>query len=302
MRIASLLPAATDIVCALGLAERLVAISHECDDPSPGRTLPRVTASLIPDASSGEIDRAVRERVGARQPLYALDAAALTAAAPDLIVTQALCDVCAVAEADVRAAACALPSAPRVLNLEPRTLGDLYVCIRQVAAAAAVAPAGEALVRSLQARVDAVARRAAGRPRRRMVFLEWLDPPFSCGHWNPELVALAGGEDPFGRTGEPARAIAWSDVVAWQPEVVFVACCGHDPERALADLGAAAKGPGWDEVPAVRAGQVFVDDGARSFSRPGPGLIDSLERLADALDPAARPIRTNGLREARRSA
>jgi iron complex transport system substrate-binding protein len=303
-RIASLLPSATDIVCALGLGDHLVAISHECDDPSPARALPRVTASLIPDGTAGEIDRAVRERVGARQPLYALDSAALARVAPDLIVTQALCDVCAVAEEDVRAVACALPSAPRVVNLEPRTLDDLYVCIRQVAAAAGVAPAGEQLVGRLEARVAVVAQRAEDRPRHRMVFLEWLDPPFSSGHWNPEIVRLAGGHDPFGRPGEPARTLRWDDVVAWRPEVVFVACCGFDADRALADLRGSARPPGWDDLPAVRAGRVYVADGARYFSRPGPGLVDSLELLAHALDPDAhaRPREGNALREHRLSA
>lgn len=286
-RIVSLVPAATDIVSALGLGERVVGISHECDDPSLSGGLPRLTRSLVPDGSSGEIDRAVRTRARARQPLYELDRETLERLAPDLIVTQGLCDVCAVAEDEVRAAACALPVEARVLALEPRVLEDLFTGIEQIAAAAGVSERGARVVGRHRERVARVERMAGRRPPQRIAFLEWLDPPFGAGHWNPELIRLAGGEDPFGRTGEPARTISWEHVVGWRPEVVFVASCGHDVERAARDFARVLTERDWRGVPAVGSGRIWFADGTRYFSRPGPGLVDSLELLAHALDPHA---------------
>lgn len=291
-RIVSLLPSATEMICALGLDGRLVGVTHECDYPPSVRGKPKVTRTLVPtDAASAEIDRLVGERLQDGRALYSLDLPALTALSPDLIVTQALCDVCAVAEEEVAAAACSLPGTPRVLNLEPRTLAEVFAAVGEVAAAAGVEERGEEVVRRLAARVEAVAERAAGgRERPRVALLEWLDPPFSCGHWSPELVRLAGGVEGLGREGEPSRQLAWEEVAAWRPELVLVACCGFGVERTLADLPALAAVPGWRELPAVRAGRVYVTDGAQYFSRPGPRLVDSLEILAHALAPALHPL------------
>ena len=287
MRIVSLLPAATEIVCALGLEEQLVGVSHECDYPLCVRTLPKVTRSLIPtSATSGEIDRLVRERLSTQSALYSLDLAALEDLAPDLIVTQALCDVCAVAQDEVQAAACALPNAPRVVNLEPQSIGEVLDAVRHVAHATGTQARGDLVVRQLQARIDAVAERSeqvAMRPR--VALIEWLDPPFSCGHWNPELVRLAGGIEGLGLVGERSRTLMWDEVIAWQPEVVFFACCGLDVERTLGDMPLLQAVAGWPDVPAVRSGRVYVSDGAQYFSRPGPRLVDSLEILAHALHP-----------------
>jgi iron complex transport system substrate-binding protein len=246
MRIVSLLPSATEIVYALGLGDQLVGVSHECDFPTQATRLPSVTASLIPaTASSGEIDRMVRERTGGRQPLYRLDVAALEELRPDLIITQGLCNVCAVA-----------------------------------------------VVQELELRASEVAARPARSSRTpKVVFIEWLDPPFSCGHWNPELVRMAGGIESLGRAGEPARTITWSDVEAVQPEVIFIACCGFGVERTLADLPALTRMSGWRDLPAIRANRVYVTDGNQYFSRPGPRIIDSLEILAHALDPELHPLR-----------
>ncbi len=296
MRIVSLLPSATEIICALGLEDRLVGVTHECDFPASVQQLPKVTRTLIPtEASSGEIDRLVRKRLQTARALYTLDLPLLQELRPDLIVTQALCDVCAVAEDEVRAAACTLPGGPRVINLEPQTLSEVLASIRQVATAAGVDRRADAVISGLTARVEAVVARAASRRHRpRVALLEWLDPPFSCGHWSPELVRLAGGVEGLGQEGQPSRTLSWRDVLTWQPEVVFVACCGFSVERTLRDLAALQFVPGWQDVPAVRSGRVYVTNGSHYFSRPGPRLVDSLEILAHALHPEVHPL-PNGL-------
>jgi iron complex transport system substrate-binding protein len=292
LRIVSLLPSATEIVCALGLGDRLVGVTHECDYPPPVRALPKVTRTLIPtDAPGAVIDALVRDRLGARSALYSLDEEMLDRLRPDLIVTQALCDVCAVAEDEVRAAACRLPGGPRVLNLEPETLGQVLDCIGEVARAAGVASRAAEVVAGLRARVDAVADRVRGVPHRpRVALLEWLDPPFSTGHWNPELIRLAGGEDGLGREGAKSVALRWEDVIAYRPEVVVIACCGFTAERTMPETAVLGRLPGWPDLPAVRDGRVHVADGAAYFSRPGPRLLDSLELLAHVLHPDRCPL------------
>lgn len=292
MRIVSLLPSATEIICALGLEHQLVGVTHECDFPPSVRRLPKVTRSRIPgDASSREIDSLVRERLRTNRALYQLDLGVLEELRPDLIVTQALCDVCAVAEEEVRAAACVLPGRPAVTNLEPKTLREVFEAIREVAKAAGVDQKAEEVVAELAARVKAVAARTARigcRPR--VALLEWLDPPFSCGHWSPELVRLAGGVEGLGREGFPSRTLSWEEVLAWRPEVVFIACCGFGVERTMEDLPIVSALPSWEALPAVRDGRVYVADGSQYFSRPGPRLVDSLEMLAYALHPDAHPL------------
>lgn len=292
MRIVSLLPSATEIVCELGLADRLVGVTHECDHPSFVSALPKVTRTLIPhDASSLQIDTLVREMLKTRKALYTLDMPMLERLRPDLIVTQALCDVCAVAESEVTAAACSLPGQPKVVNLEPMSLGDVLDTLGAVARAAGVPDHAEVAVQRLRRRVDSVAERServAEHPR--VVVLEWLDPPFSCGHWTPELVGLAGGDELIGKPGQRSRTIPWEEVVAAQPDVLFIACCGFPVERTLVDLPGLATRPGWTDLPAVRADRVFVTDGNAYFSRPGPRLVDSLEILAHALHPDIHPL------------
>lgn len=302
-RIVSLLPSATEIVSALGLADRLVGVTHECDWPPEVRGLPSVTRTLIPhDATSAEVDALVRERLQTQAALYTLDEDALAALRPDLIVTQALCDVCAVAEAEVAAAACRLPSAPRVVNLEPMTLAAVFDSVRTVGEAAGV-DAG-AVVDALAARVEAVRQSVAGKPRPRVAVLEWLDPPFSAGHWNPELVEVAGGEEVVGQAREPSRTLDWAGVVGAAPEVVVVACCGFGPERALEDAGVFERVPGWETVPAARDGRVFVVDGSGLFARPGPRLVESAALLAHLFhgtpmpEGVAPPIQLPALRTA----
>jgi iron complex transport system substrate-binding protein len=291
MRIASLLPSATEIVHALGLGDSLVAISHDCDYPESVRSLPVVTKSFVPQgASSEEIDRTVRELRGASKPLYELDLAALEELRPDLILTQALCTVCAVSEEEVHAAAARLPGPPEVLNLEACTLAEVFADIEAVAERAGILSRGEELVKQLKDRADRVAARSARRSGTALVFLEWLEPPFAAGHWNPELVRFAGANDPFGRIGKPATTLEWSAVARVSPEVIFVSCCGFDVERTLRDLPALARMPGWRDVPAIKKGRVYVADGTAYFSRPGPRLVDSLEILAHAVDRIWHPL------------
>jgi iron complex transport system substrate-binding protein len=286
-RIVSLLPSATEIVCALGLRPGLVGVSHECDYPADVGTLPRVTRTRIPSGlGSSDIDRLVRAELGEKQALYSLDMGLLHALEPDLLVTQALCDVCAVAADEVESAACALAGSPRVLNLEPMTLEEVFATHLLVGEAAGIAAHARAIVAALRRRVARVAqavRPVAHRPR--VAFLEWLDPPFNGGHWTPELIALAGGVDVFDGAGQRSRTLAWDEVLRTQPEVLVMALCGFDQQRAARDLPGLAARPGFLDMPCARSGQIWLVDGNQYFSRPGPRLVDSLELLGAILHP-----------------
>jgi iron complex transport system substrate-binding protein len=293
VKIVSLLPSATEIVCSLGLEDSLVGVTHECDYPPSVLTLPKVTKTLIPhDASSAEIDVLVRERLSHQTALYSLDMTILERLRPDLIVTQALCDVCAVAEAEVVEAACSLPGHPKVINLEPMSLADVFDTLRMVGDVTGRQDAAAEVLRDLSTRVETVAMRSRAIPepdRPRVAFLEWIDPPFSPGHWNPELIALAGGIDILGTPNMPSRTRSWKEVVDSQPDVIFVSCCGFGMERTLQDIPILARQPGIAHTPAAKEGRVYVTDGNAYFSRPGPRLVDSLEILAHALHPGVHP-------------
>ena len=292
MRIVSLLPAATEIVAALGMADSLVGISHECDFPTEVSTKPRVTRCLFDTAemASDEIDRRVAETLASSGTIYALDEALLRQLEPDVILTQRLCDVCAVGYGSVARMAATLPGAPRVVNLEPSSLADVFGDIRAVAAAVGAVGAGERLVKELTVRMEVVRERTLAVVQRpRCFLLEWIDPLFSAGHWNPELVALAGGEEPVGRSGQHSGRIEWESVVKAQPEVIVVSCCGHTIERMRRDLPILQRCSGWAELPAVRAGRVYAVDGNAYFTRPGPRLIEGLEILAGILHPELFP-------------
>jgi iron complex transport system substrate-binding protein len=282
-RIVSLLPAATEIVFALGLIDSLVGVSHECDHPPEARALPRVTHCDIHGGAlpSGRIDRWVSETLARTGTLYTMDEPLLRSLRPDLILTQRLCDVCAVGYGSVSAFAATLPGPPRVVNLEPLTLSEVFGDVRRVAAAAGAPERAEPVVASLLRRVEAVRARAAASPTRpRCLLLEWVDPPFASGHWNPELVEIAGGQEVLGWSGEPARRVGWDEVIRADPEVVVLACCGFDLPRTLQEIPLLR-----DALPAVRARQVYAVDGSDYFSRPGPRVVDSLEILAEILHP-----------------
>ena len=286
-RVISLLPAATEIVASLGKLDLLVGVSHECDYPEEVGRKPRVTRCEIhgSDLPSAEIDRWVRDRLRASGTLYTMDEDLVRRLRPDAILTQRLCDVCAVAYGTVAGFAVTLPGPPRVVNLEPSSLADILHDIRAVGEVLGVPERAEVVVASLAGRVEAVRRRAAGAPRLRCVLLEWIDPPFCAGHWGPELVEIAGGTDPVGRRGEDSVAIPWDAVLEAAPEVLVVACCGYSVERALSDLPILRSRPGFATLPAAQRGEVYVVDGSAYFSRPGPRIVDSLEILAGILHP-----------------
>lgn len=288
MRIISLLPSATEIVCSLGLQDQLVGVTHECDFPSEIEQLPKVTESKIPaQATSSEIDVLVREQVRSKASLYTLELPTLEALAPDLIVTQSLCDVCAVDEEEVHAAARSLPDSPHILNLEPTNLDELFQAIVEVGLATNRVNKADKLVAELKQRLAVVEERSSRLEKKPSVLLlEWIDPPFSAGHWNPQLVDIAGGKNALGAAGERSQTIRWEDVLRIDPDVLFIACCGYSVERTMLDLPILRANRNWRDLRAVQAGRVWVADGSAYFNRPGPRLIDSVEILAHAIHPA----------------
>jgi iron complex transport system substrate-binding protein len=287
-RIISLLPSATETLFALGLGAEVRAVTHECDYPAEALTKPHITRSLLaPDLSSGAIDAAVREQLVAdAHSLYTIDRDLLADIAPTLIVTQRLCEVCAVAYDEVLEAVRSLPQRPQIINLEPERLGDVLRDIATVGAATGREAEAAALLANLNARVEAVRQRMAlAQSRPRVAFIEWIDPIFCGGHWNPELIALAGGEDGIGRVGERSEQVAWERVAAYQPEVMIVAACGFTEQRSRQDEPVLRAYPGFADLPCARSGRVHFVDGAAYFSRPGPRLVDSLELLARLIHP-----------------
>jgi len=286
MRICSLLPAATEIAFALGLGDAVVGVTHECDYPPQAKKKPVVVTSVIDAArmTSGEIDRKVGEALQTGKGLYSIDEAAFIDAAPDLILTQGLCDVCALDYNEVVKAAAKLSRQPAILSLNPHGLADMLDDIRRVGVATERLIAAEALVQDLQRRIDRVAHaRPAHRPR--VVCLEWYEPLYAAGHWAPEMVELAGGEDMLGRQGEPSSKVEWRAVVAARPEVILLMPCGFDVRRTVKEATSLREREGWNDLPAVRAGKVFAVNGNAYFSRPGPRLIDGLEILAQLIRP-----------------
>lgn len=296
MRIVSLLPSATEFICALGLRDQLVGVSHECDYPRSVAGLPVVTRTHMDhNATSREIDLQVRQELESRQALYSLNDDVLAALKPDLIVTQSLCDVCAVAEADVSAAACALPGAPEIFNLQPMNLSDVLATTTALATAAEVPAAGERLRQEMIARIETVRTRSAALPRQakpRVVFLEWIDPPFNAGHWTPEIIEIAGGLPQLGAAGEPSGTITWDAVSAAEAEHIVIGCCGFDIERTRREIKAVLQVPGHPAATALERTRVSIVDGNAYFNRPGPRLVDSLELMAHVLHPEQHPLPT----------
>lgn len=287
MRILSLLPASTEIVCALGAAEALVGITHECDFPGDVvRGLPRVTRSTIGEdvISPAEIDNAVRERSNTGQPLYTLDEAAIMRLAPDVIVTQALCEVCAVSETDVRAIAARMPTQPQVVTLSGSTWDGITEDMRRVGASLGCVDAAAELIGSLEARLLHIHEtlRAARAPRPRVAVIEWTDPVFAAGHWVPELVRRAGGIDVMAAPGEHSSVHAVEDVMSAKPEVLVIAPCGYDSARAA---DAARTLLATDEWSWARELSVWAMDSNSLLSRPGPRLVDGTETLASIMHP-----------------
>ena len=285
MRIASLVPSATETLFALGLGDEVIAVTHECDHPPEARERPFLTSSVIPEGlSAGEIDAAVLERTRDGKAIYALDEDALSDLRPDLIVTQALCPVCAVSYDDVVTVAKRMDPSPQVLSLDPHTLGEVLGDVRTLAEAANRRDAGVDLVQDAAGRIDRVRLAVRGAERPRVAALEWLDPVYVAGHWTPQLVDYAGGEDVLALPGERSETRTWDEVAAAQPDVLVVMPCGYDAQRSLEEALAHR-----ERLAGVGAGQVVAVDAAAHFSRPGPRLIDGLEVLAHALHPDRVP-------------
>lgn len=285
MRILSLLPAATEMACAIGLTDRLVGVTHECDYPDAVSSLPTATRTRIPPtASSAEIDQLVREQFQTEAALYSLDQDAFLRANPELILTQTLCEVCAVAESEVQRAVKTMPTPPQIINLQPTRLNDVLDGLRAIGSAADQTTEAEIVIDQLQTRIESVVQRGkANTHRPRTLLLEWIDPLFSAGHWNPELIELAGGQAILGAAGERSKTLAWDEIREAAPEFLFIACCGFNITRALEDFDQLRRSPGWNELPCVRDRCVFVADGSQYFNRPGPRLVDSLEMVAAAI-------------------
>jgi iron complex transport system substrate-binding protein len=280
MRIISLVPNGTEILFALGAGDSVVGVSHECDYPPAARTRPILTGSaLSAGMSAAEVDAAVAAQVASGASLYTLDEERIAALAPDVIVTQQLCPVCAVSTAQVDGAVRPLPRCPEVLSLDPRTLADVLADIRRVGALTGREAAAEALLAELDRRLAAVRAAVAGRPRPRVLALEWLDPPFAGGHWVPEMIALAGGTDAVAAPGDPSARLTWEQVAAADPDVIVAMPCGFDEEGAAGQLATIADRPEWRALRAVREGRVHPVDANGCFSRPGPRLVDGIERL-----------------------
>lgn len=289
MRIVSLLPAATEILYAVGAGDSVVGVTHECDFPAeaakkPALIRPRVDPSALPS----EIDRQVRELVGRRENIYALDSELLLRLQPDLIVTQDLCDVCAISADDLAAGLSRFPveSRPQVVSFSPHSLADVWKGIREIGEAAGRESEGQALAEWLALEVSTVQQAVAELSLRpKVLCLEWFDPPYVAGHWVPEMVRIAGGVDVLGREGAPSFRIDWQDAVSAKPEIVVLMSCGYNLDRNINVWQSTKLPPGWDDIPAVRNDRVYAVDANANFSRPGPRLSEGVALLASLLHP-----------------
>jgi iron complex transport system substrate-binding protein len=281
MRIVSLVPHATELLFALGLGEDVVAVTHECDHPAPALELPRVTRDRLPPGlSAGEIDAAVRASVAGEGTIYELDTELLHDLEPDLIVTQELCPVCAVTYDEVVKEAEQIVSCPKVIALDPKTIGETMGDIRTVAAATGARDAALDLVARQRARIDRVRVAVKDAERPTVAAVEWFDPVFIAGHWTPQLIELAGGIDVLGFAGEHSEQTTWEAVAAVAPEIVVCMPCGYDAPRSLQEAEQFAA-----ELRSTGARRVVAVDAAAYFSRPGPRLVDGLELLGHLLHP-----------------
>ncbi|HXZ20511.1 MAG TPA: cobalamin-binding protein [Candidatus Acidoferrales bacterium] len=287
MRICSLLPSATEIVCALGLEDSLVGVSHECDYPASVRRKPTLIRSRVdPSSPAAVIDSRVRELLARGESIYSVDRELLLGLAPDLIITQDLCHVCATSPDDLATTLAPQPSPPSVLTLSADSLREVWNDIRAVGDATGYRPRADKLVNDLEARVARVARICANAAKKqRVVCLEWLSPLYCAGHWVPEMVALAGGEDMLGRPGQPSYRVSWEQVLHARPDTVLVMPCGYDVEKAAREFAELPLPDGWADLPAVRNGSVFAVDANGHFSRPGPRLVAGLEMIAELFWP-----------------
>ena len=281
-RIVSLVPNATEILFAIGAGDLVVGVSHECDYPPAARELPQLTGSALPSGlTAAEVDAAVSAQLQSGKSLYRLDDARLAALRPDLLFTQELCPVCAVSTEQVELAITPLAHCPQLVSLDPRTLQDVLADVLSVGEVVGRRTEARRLRDSLDRRLAALAAALAGRARPRVAALEWLDPPFLGGHWVPEMIAAAGGDDVFAKPGDPSARVEWSVIEAADPDVVVAMPCGFDEAGARAQIAEIPAEAPWHRLRAVRSRRAFAVDANGCFSRPGPRLVDGIERLAE---------------------
>jgi iron complex transport system substrate-binding protein len=287
MRIASLLPSATEIVAALGLRDSLVGVTHECDYPAGVERLPHLTSNLLSsDLSSHAIDTAVRSSLKEdAHTIYGLEADLLRELAPDVILTQALCEVCAVPTNMVEDAVCTMPQDARIVSLDPMGLDAVFTSIEQAGDALGVADRGRSVAARLRAQIDAISDAVSGAPRPRLLAAEWLDPVYCGGHWVPEMIEIAGGTDCFGNAGEASRRLAWGDVIAADPDVIVLMPCGFFAHEIVERYGEIAAAPEFRGLRAVRQANIYAVDATSYYSRPGPRLVEGTRILARILHP-----------------
>jgi iron complex transport system substrate-binding protein len=291
-RIVSLLPAATEIAAALGLMDGVVGVSHECDFPDGANQRPRVTRCPVhnADLTSRKVDEWVRRALRENGTIYTIDEALLRKLRPDVILTQKLCDVCAVGYGTVARLAETLPGPPTVVNLEPSSVSDIFDDIRRVAKVCDVPERAERLIARLSERAEIVRQRAARTTSRPSCFLmEWVDPPFCSGHWGPELVEIAGGYDALGRKHQPSMQIEWQEMIDTRPDIIVLALCGYNIDRARRDYEILRGFPEFNSLPAACRGEIYLVDASAYFARPGPRIVDSVEILAGILHPREFP-------------
>jgi iron complex transport system substrate-binding protein len=288
LRLLSFLPAATEMAFALGLGDQLVGVSHECDYLAAAKSKPIVVkpALSVENMSLREIDTAFAARIGSGQMLYQVDEQLLEHLAPTHILTQALCQVCAPSGNEITRALAALPVKPRVLWFTPHGIGEIFENLRELGEATGGRAQAEELIAAAQARLQRVVALTKTAPRRPRVFcLEWVDPFYCCGHWVPEMVELAGGQDALGRKGTDSVRTSWEQIVAWSPEILIVSPCGFDVEAAAEQGRQLLRQPGWNDLPAVRNDRVFAVNANAYFARPGPRVVDGVELLAHLIHP-----------------
>jgi iron complex transport system substrate-binding protein len=288
-RIVSFLPSATEMICALGLIDRLAGVTHECDHPPEVRNKPIVVRSALPTdrMSQSEIDAAVTERLRKGLSLYQVDERLLQAIAPDLIVTQDLCQVCAPSGNEVAQVLSSLPAKPRILWLTPKSLAQIFENLLELGAATGRQRQAEAIIANGRARLEKVAAQASRLTVRPRVFcMEWIDPVYCSGHWVPEMMRIAGGIDKLGREGADSVRVSWNDVLEWAPEVLIVMPCGCGLAKAAEESRLLFSYPGSPSIPAIQNGRVYAVDANSYFARPGPRVIEGTELLAHLLHPA----------------
>ena len=286
-RIVSFLPSATEMACALGLGHQLLGITHECDYPPEVNGKRIVVRSFLPieTMTQAEIDVAVRERMRQGLSLYQVDEAAVSDIAPDIILTQDLCQVCAPSGNEVSQLLKRLPNQPRILWQTPKTIDEIFDAVRELGEVTGRQPIADALIRDGRVRLDAIAAATVGLPRPRVFCMEWMDPIFCCGHWVPEMVRIAGGYDELGRDGSDSVRVSWDEVRRAAPDIVIVMPCGFDLEKTIAESAMLSSYEGWNDLPAVRSGRVYAVDANSYFARPGPRVVEGTELLAHLIHP-----------------